>query len=209
MNRYIFIMHKLPVSFGVLILSFLITLESNSQTKTNLDVLYTLSDSLVSRICRDLPDGTKEISLSLTLGQVYSVFSNRIKQGFIANRNKLNANLMSDLIVPEINIVIDNAGVKYLDIERDGWFGEYLSPRTLYISGNYLNSLSGKGLEDFYIAVTDTVRVDEINLLENDSFPFTKGELPPEPFLSSLIEPVIAIGVAAVSIILFFTLRSK
>ena len=48
-----------------------------------------------------------------------------------------------------------------------------------------------------------------IKSLENESFPFTKGAVPPEPFLSGLAEPLIAIGTAAVIIALFFSIRSK
>jgi hypothetical protein len=198
-----------PFVKGILILLILLPLQVHSQTKTNLDVLYSLSDSLVKKICAELPMDVKKISAKLNLGEVYSVFSNRIKDKFIREGKILSESSSSELNLPEINIVFENAGVKYDEIERDGWFGDYLAPRTLFIRGNYLCSWAETGLENFYIAEEDTIKVDEINSLENNSFPFTKGNIPPEPFLSSLLEPVIAIGVAAISIILFFTVRSK
>lgn len=209
MNRYFFNLFTLPFVKGISILLILLSLQVNSQTKPNLDILYSLNDSLVNKICADLPEDVNKISLKLNLGQVYSVFSNRIKDKFIREGKIPSDNALSELDFPEINIVFEKAGVEYDEIERDGWFGDYLAPRTLFIRGNYLNSWNESGLENFYIAETDTIKVDEINSLENDSFPFTKGNIPPEPFLSSLLEPVIAIGVAAISIILFFTLRSK
>jgi len=41
------------------------------------------------------------------------------------------------------------------------------------------------------------------------SLPFTRAELPPEPFFSGLLEPAVAIGSAAVAIYLLFAVRSK
>jgi hypothetical protein len=57
--------------------------------------------------------------------------------------------------------------------------------------------------------VTDTIWVKDINTLENESFDFTKGQIPTEPFFLSIWEPVIAIGIAAAVIILFFSIRSQ
>ena len=104
---------------------------------------------------------------------------------------------------------MEDAGLEYGEIDRDGWFGDYYVPRTLFIKGNYLNTSSNKGLQQFFITAIDTVKVEELELLENNSFPFTEGNIPAEPFLSSVWEPIIAIGVAAAAIILFFTVRSK
>jgi len=53
------------------------------------------------------------------------------------------------------------------------------------------------------------VKVEEIKYLQNESFPFTTGKIPPEPFLSAIAEPLIAIGTAAAVVILFFSVRSK
>jgi hypothetical protein len=48
-----------------------------------------------------------------------------------------------------------------------------------------------------------------VKSLENQALPFTKGEVPPEPLFSSLLEPAVALGTAAVVIYLFFSIRSK
>ena len=62
---------------------------------------------------------------------------------------------------------------------------------------------------EFEFSIIDTVKVDELKYLQSESFPFTKGKIPPEPFLSGIAEPLIAIGVAAAVVILFFSVRSK
>ena len=76
------------------------------------------------------------------------------------------------------------------------------------LSGNYFISNQSQ-VKDFKLTVVDTVNVENVQELENRSYPFTQGELPPEPFFSSLLEPIVAIGAAATVIILFFSVRSK
>jgi hypothetical protein len=179
------------------------------QTKSNLEVFYSLNDTLVNLIAEDIPQNNDKIILTLNLGDSYSIFSNHIKNGFIKTGKELFTNPPGELNLPEINIVFEEAKVKYGDMDRDGWFGDYFVPRTLFIKGNYLNTASNKGLQQFLISAIDTVNVEELESLKNNSFPFTKGNIPAEPFLSSVWEPVIAIGAAAAAIVLFFTVRSK
>lgn len=192
--------------YKLLFLSFLLSVPGIPQTKSNLELLYSLNDSLVNQICNEIRSDINEISLKLNLGETYSLFSNHIRNEFT---KKGKTQPFEDSNLTEINIVMDKAGVLYGEIEKDGWFGSYFVPRSLYIEGNYLVTKSGAGLKNYYITSTDTIQVDQIQSLENESFPFTKGEIPPEPFLDSIIEPVIAIGVAAISIFLFFSQRSK
>jgi hypothetical protein len=179
------------------------------QTKTNLEVFYSLNDSLVNRIVEDIPQNNDKIILTLNLGDTYSIFSNHIKNGFIKNGKELYTIPQGDINLPEINLVFEGAGVQYDELDRDGWFGDYYLPRTLLIKGHYLITASDKGLQQFFITAIDTVKVEELESLENNSFPFTKGNIPAEPFLSSVWQPIIAIGVAAAAILLFFTVRSK
>lgn len=179
------------------------------QTKTNLEVLYSLNDSLINRIADDILQNNDKVILTLNLGDSYSIFSNHIKNVFIKKGKEVYTIPPGELNLPEINIVLEEARVQYGELDRDGWFGDYYVPRTLFIKGNYLNTATDKGLEQFFITAIDTVKVEELESLENNSFPFTKGEIPAEPFFSSVWEPVIAIGVAAAAILLFFSVRSK
>jgi hypothetical protein len=179
------------------------------QTKTNLQVLYSLNDSLVNQIVEDIPQKNDKIILTLNLGDSYSIFSNHIKNDFIKNGKEIFTIPPGELNLPEINIVLEEAGVQYGELDRDGWFGDYYVPRTLLINGHYLNTASNNGLQQFFITAIDTVKVEELESLENNSFPFTKGNIPAEPFLSSVWEPIIAIGVAAAAILLLFSVRSK
>jgi hypothetical protein len=208
---YRYFPNKIPSSFlrNITVIAIFIVGLAFPQTKTNLEVLYSLNDSLVSQIVEGIPQNNDKIVLKLNLGDTYSIFSNHIKNAFINKGKEIFEANPDELNLPEINIVMEKAGVEYGEMERDGWFGDYYTSRTLFIDGNYLNTLSKKGLQQYHITATDTIKVDDIKLLENDSFPFTKGEIPAEPFFSSLWEPVIAIGAAAAAIILFFSVRNK
>jgi len=182
---------------------------SFTQTKTNLEVFYSLTDSLTNKVASEFSGKGMGVVLTLNTGESYSIFSNNIKSGLQKNGIKIFTISPDGETLPEVSLNLTNAKVEYGETERDGWFGDYFLPRKIFIEGNYLNSSSMRGLSDFYFVSLDSVKVEEIESLENESFPFTKGKIPAEPFFSSLWEPVIAIGVAAVTVILFFSVRSK
>jgi len=197
------------ISFLLIILILLNTTEIESQTKTNLDVFYSLTDSLVDQINSELPSNEKKILLTLNLGQSYSLFSNSIKERFRRSGKEILEQPPDELNIPHVDIVMEGAGVEYGEMFRDGWFGTHYIQRYSTIFGNYLQTFSESGKREFEITRIDTVKVDDIKFLENDSFPFTKGTTPSEPFLSGFAEPLIAIGTAAAVIVIFFTVRSE
>jgi hypothetical protein len=176
------------------------------QTKTNLDVFYILVDSSVNDFISKIPQSEDTLNLELNLGEGYSIFENKI----IADLNssgkfygKKNNNAV------QINYIINDAKTEYGEIFRDGFFGDYFIPRTISIKGNYLIKNESSYLKEFNFSSIDTINYDEINYAENESFPFTKGDIPSEPFFQGLLEPVVAIGAAAAAVILFFSIRSK
>ncbi len=209
----IFINRNNFFSITFLILLFCSTVKVFSQSSTNLEQFYFLIDSLTNQIITELPENGNEIQLVENLGDQYSVFSNRIKTAFIQGGKEISylptSELLSQLAVPFVNIVIETAKVEYVEMIRDGWFGAHYVKRNCSLKGNYFHSYKSDGEEDFNMHFTDTVKVEDIKNLENESFPFTKGSIPPEPFLSGFAEPLIAIGIAASVVILFFTQRSK
>jgi len=196
--------------FCLLILLILLnTPEIESQTKTNLDVFYSLTDSLVDQINYEIPSSEKKILLTLNLGQSYSLFSNSIKERFKQSGKEILDQPPDELKIPHVDIVMEGAGIEYGEMFRDGWFGTHYIQRYSTIFGNYLQTFSESGKREFEITWMDTVKVDDIKFIENESFPFTKGTTPSEPFLSGFAEPLIAIGTAAAVIVIFFTVRSE
>lgn len=100
--------------------------------KTNLEIFYTLTDSLVDKICSELPQSEKNLLLTLNLGQSYFLFSNNIKDRFGENGKEILQLSSGDLDNPEINIVLEGAGVEYGEMFRDGWFGHTLHSTLLH-----------------------------------------------------------------------------
>ncbi len=192
----------IPIFF---ILIFCSTLQS--QTKSNLDIFYSLADSSVNKITDELPLTKDSINLNLTLGNAYSIFGNRIISS-LTKKNKIIVGAETENTLT-INLVIDKAKVEYGEMFRDGFLGSQKVPRNLFLTGNYLIKDKNEKVNYFNYAYADTIDVAEIKQLENISYPFTQNEMPAEPFFSSLWEPVIAIGAAAAAVYLFFSVRSK
>jgi len=206
-GKYFLILGKFL--FLLIAIILLISVKVNSQTLTNLEVFYLLTDSLIDQIVQEIPVNENKILLTLNLGQSYSLFSNNIRARF----NKYDKEILDyppdDLNILRVDIVMEGAGVEYGEMFKDGWFGSHYVQRYLTIFGNYLQTFSEEGKREYEITRLDTIKVEDVKYIENDSFPFTKGTLPSEPFISGLAEPLIAIGTAAVVVVLFFTIRSK
>ncbi|RPI71112.1 MAG: hypothetical protein EHM47_10935 [Ignavibacteriales bacterium] len=177
----------------------------NAQPKTNLDVFYTLVDSTVDIFISRIPQTSDSVKLELTLGSSYSIFGNKI----ISSLHTSGKYLTEDKNAVTINYIMDDAKVAYGEIFRDGFFGDYYIQRKINVRGNFLVSNQSSSYKEFNISYNDSIRYDEVNLVENESYLFTKGQLPPEPFFSGLFEPIVALGTAALAVILFFTVRSK
>ena len=176
----------------------------SAQEKSNLEVFNELVDSSVTEAVSFIPDSVKHIKLNLNSG-ILAVFNAEI----ISSLSKNGYNLVSDDNSFEFQYIITNAGASYGDMFRKGFLGDYYIPRKINLSGNY--NLNGQSIftKDFNYTFQDTVNVDSVSSLENSSYPFTHGNLPAEPFFPGILEPVIAVGTAALAVILFFTIRSK
>jgi hypothetical protein len=190
----------------MLLLYFLISIEIQAQPKNNLDIFYSLVDSSANNFISHIPGSKDSVKLDLNLGDSFSIFGNKIISNLFAS-GKIITEENKNVI--KINFVIDNAKVEYGEIYRDGFFGDYYIPRTITLKGNYLVYSSSANFKEFAFSYNDSIRYDEINSVENESYPFTKGDIPSESFFSGLFEPVVAIGTAALAVILFFTIRSK
>ena len=196
---------KRLIFFAVIIVFLSVDL-SAQQPDTNLNIFYSMIDSSVTDFISKVPQSEESIKLDLNLGKDYSAFTNKVIAKIISFGKKIsNGNDESS----NVNYIINKAEVTYGDIYRDGFFGSFYLPRNLFLKGNYTVEGDSTVFKGFSYSYNDTLKYDDIKNVENDSFPFTKGEIPPEPLLSSLFEPIVAIGVAAVAVILFFTVRSK
>lgn len=176
-----------------------------SQGKTNLEVFNTLVDSSLNQFILASNPPSK-IRVDLNNGDA-SVFNTQIL-GYLKTKGIEPAYAKADSL-PLLSYAIEKPLTQYTNIFRDGFLGPYLVQRVISLKGNYFYSGAGIGIRGFNFTCIDTVKLDDVKNLENLSYKFTNGNLPPEPFFSGLFEPIAALGTAAAAVILFFTVRSK
>jgi len=180
-----------------------------SQTPDNLTRFNSLVDSVVTDINKIIPNSEK-ISLTSVMPDEYFSLNGRIISRFKGKGREIitQSDNQTDY---QINIILDKAQVYYGDVFKEKLFGDFKVKRIISLTGNY--NIIKKGTvfssNEINLQQVDTVYYDDIRSLENNSLSYTRGEIPSEPFFSSLIEPVIAISAAALTVILFFTVRSK
>ena len=177
------------------------------QSPSNLDIFYTLVDSASDMLIKDMGD-VKKVNLELNFGIDYSIFANQVRGKLLRNGVQLVTDQNEGENFVRVNLVLDNSFVGYSEPDKDGLFGDFYTERTVRISGNYFISKNSE-VKEFSFVSKDKVMMNDVDELENRSYPFTQGDLPAEPFFSTLWEPIVAIGAAAVTVILFFTVRSK
>jgi hypothetical protein len=194
---------------------FILALSSSvkAQPSTNLEIFYELIDSAASQTAEEILLITPEVSLTVDLGTYYTLFENSIFSGLNKNGLKVKRGSEKTDSVPRLNFVIFDAEVTYGEHERDGFLGSFVVSREVSLRGSYLltsyEESSITKMSELSFSYSDKVKVEDIEKIENRSYPFTIGIIPQEPFFSSLLEPVIAVGAAALAVILFFSVRSK
>ncbi len=188
-----------------LFLAISASISTFGQSKSNLEIFFAQIDSVGMQVQQNIQDKDLTIKLNFLSSPEYSVLENRLTSFLVKNNFKISGEESSQL---SINFTIAEAVVKYNDSFRDGLFGDILVEREINLNGNFLIPYKSFS-KDFAFSYTDTIKYDQLNEIENRAYPFTQNNHPSEPFFSSLIEPVIAIGAAATAVILFFTIRSK
>lgn len=173
-----------------------------AQTRTNLEIFYTLLDSALTEAIKSIPADSGSL-FYFEAGEANNIFYNHASSELLDRNFKDTTMQTADLV-----FIVDQASVIYGEMFRDGFFGSYYIPRELQLKGNYLIK-ENKVHQTFNLVFGDTVSMESVEFIENQMYPFTKGKIPPEPFFSSLLEPAIAIGTAALVVILFFSIRSK
>jgi len=174
----------------------------SAQTRSNLEIISSLVQNSVNQI--ENKHNLKEFSYKYSSPENLNLFDGMAKSYFGEN-SKINEESNA-----ELHYSLNEIKVTYPDVFRDGIFGNFLLKRKILLSGNYSikNHESEKTglINESFI---DTVDYSKVNEIQNPSLNFTVGNVPDEPFLSGIWEPVIAIGAIAVTIFLFFSVQSK
>ncbi len=201
-------MHKNTGTILIFVFIFILNFSTGfSQTKSNLEIFYSMVDSSGSVLINNLPNGEKSISVEFNSGNNYLALENRLIEYLIRKGIKISGKTDGEAVL--VRYVFDRVNLRYNEMYRDGFLGSYYVPRNFELSGNFFINKSTAEVKNFTYTYSDTVKYDSLRNAENTALPFTRGDIPPEPFFSSLIEPVVAVGAAAAAVALFFTVRSK
>jgi len=194
--------------FIIPILFLLVSISSIAQTKTNLDVIYKLIDRSVSKADPIL--GTKQtINLSFTSSSSLEILKPKIFQAFSEHGYSLTAYTVESN--PAVNYTATSLKVEYKNPFSDGLFGGLMLEREISFNYSLTITNADKTIKSFNYTESqiDTVKLDEISGLENQTLPFTQSSIPSAPLLSNLWEPIIVVGTLIVTIVLLFSIRSK
>lgn len=203
------IISHIRLLFFLLLITVVIPNSTFSQTKTNMLIFENLIDSSASVISNAIPVDRRNLSFTFELGNEYLLFKDHFLNYFINKHYTIVTQGSKNQGILNIDYTLNNAKVQYGDVFRSGFLGSFKVPRIINISGSYVIGLNPSVGKKFNYSYVDTVKYSDIQDLENISYPVTRGNIPPEPLFGSILEPVVAIGTAAVVIFLFFAIRSK
>lgn len=185
-----------------LLLFLLLSFSAYGQTKTNLELFFQLADSAANGLVQNLGN-ERNVQIDFVLGKDYQVFQNSILSHF------QNKEIDKESGKIQVQFVLTEVRVEYDEPERKSLFGSFFVKRNMHFSGNYSIISESTMVKDFSYTINDDIPYENIEAVENSSFPFTQGKIPAEPFFSSLLEPAIALGSAAAAVYIFFSARSK
>ena len=188
---------------------FFLAIQFFAQPHTNLEVINSLIDSSAQQIAGQIKSKSNEFFIDYKSPAEFSFLNEQLISGL--TKYDIEINVDSITTGSKIIYSLSDAGVFYSDIFRSGLFGGYLIERKFKLSGSYIIEKNGSvtDSESFNLTKTDTIDYDFINIIETPSLTFTQGNIPSQPFFPSIIEPLIAITAVAITVILFFTVRSK
>ncbi|MDF1611335.1 hypothetical protein [Stygiobacter electus] len=198
MNFQRFLFLSLILCFGIV---------SKAQTKSNLELV----DSLISASVNELENSinkNEKVFLEVVSPLSFEVLKGKIYNSFSKKFHLLNTKQDS---IQFVNFYLLKVKTSYGEPRKESIFGNFLVERKIEIYSNVVVKNSSNQIKTLEInkSSVDTVYLDEINMLEDKSLPFTQSEIPNIPLLSNLLEPIIVIGTLIVSTVLLFVVRSK
>ena len=192
----------------IILITFLVVLNISSfaQQKTNIEIFFELSDS-VAVVMNDFVKTDDDLFVQFNLVGDYKIFENRI----ITNLSNVRKNFLflesgqKNKLILSFERVVTNFSEPF----RLSIFGDHKVERRLNIKGTLNLIGETNSTKNFSITHKDTLDYSSVNEVISEGFPFTKDTIPEPPFFSSIIEPIALISAAAITIYLFFSVRSR
>lgn len=199
MNFQRFLFLSLILCFGIV---------SKAQTKSNLELVDSLISASVNELENSINKNEKKFFLEVVSPLSFEVLKGKIYNSFSKKFHLLNTKQDS---IQFVNFYLLKVKTSYGEPRKESIFGNFLVERKIEIYSNVVVKNSSNQIKTLEInkSSVDTVYLDEINMLEDKSLPFTQSEIPNIPLLSNLLEPIIVVGTLIVSTVLLFVVRSK
>jgi hypothetical protein len=199
------------------VLVIAVSLNSFSQKvsfgRTNLEIIDSLIAASSDKFCAYLiKTSQKDINLKINKSDGYWLLTNKLLNTAKAKNISFYLNDTSKTIHDQasiVNLTLNMISIEYTREESDA-DSLVRSIRTELIG--YIQNKDGKTeqLPVYSETFIDTIAADNVPYLETSLHSFTHSQVPPAPhsFFKEIAEPIIIIGTAIITVILFFTVRS-
>lgn len=178
-----------------------------AQTRTNLDIVNDLIEKSLLNLDNSVINRNLTFNFIYRSSGSYSFLKSKVVDSYIKKVIPISEN---ESLENKLEHSINNITVEYSNPYKDGFFGNLLIERRINIDATLiLSERAGIKTIDLSNSYKDTIEVEKISRLENPAIPFTQSTIPELPLFSNLLEPIIVVGTLIVTIILFFTIRSK
>lgn len=168
---------------------------------TNLEIQDSLISDFYEKIIKDTDTGTEDFVINIENHNASWLFEQKGINKFIEAEIKYNDS--SDFA---LNIYIKKIKPEYDAISKDS------IKRTICLQVSYSIQENEEYIfsDNYETKYSDIIEFQEISIVENENYLFTKGNTPeiPASFWTEYAEPAIVMSAAIITVILFFTVRS-
>lgn len=172
-----------------------------NELPTNKQIVDSIFDAFLSKNVIKLKEG-KITQIRVADNSEFTYFNNKLINALINNNIKIDNN--SNIT---IKINFDEYKIQYIESKNE------LTRSIDIIATLYLIDINGDTnlLDKLNTSFRDTIDPEHIPAIENAMFPFTKGNIPKpkKSIFDEIIEPVIVVSAAVITVILFFSVRTK
>ncbi|MCU0371733.1 MAG: hypothetical protein MUE56_00635 [Ignavibacteria bacterium] len=186
---------------------------SGDYTKSNYEIFYNMCSDGMAVADDFMTEYGKEITVAVSVSgtkEIKKFFTGILKQKFGSYRFLYSGRPDSSYYL--LNIEDADLTLRYTDIVTKNVFSDDYIKRYLKSSFKirFLNE-KGELLKEktFSKEYRDEINFVSLESAERSDYSFTKSAVPEKPFMSKIFVPAIVVAVSALTIILFFAIRSK
>jgi hypothetical protein len=187
--------------------------ENGDNRKSNYDVFYELCSGGLNIFEDYMAEYGKDIKVSLKVNgndEIRRFITGIIKQNYSSYRilfsDRPDSNYFQ-LNIDEVDFVLRYPGITNNNPLGDDYLKRFIKCSfRIYFLNEKGDVLKEKNFSKEY---KDEIKFASLESAENSGYSFTKGIVPEKPLISKIIVPAAVVLVSAMTIILFFAIRSK